>query len=105
MIKSNDVITKCEKSQKVIDNLTKSDYYMHVITNGEQKEEKMDKKKMGSKLRELRGEKSQATVAKDLGVCQSTYAMYEMGERIPSDEKKKKIADYYNVTVQFLFFE
>lgn len=65
----------------------------------------MDKEKMGKKMRKLRGEKRQAVVAKDLGICQSTLAMYENGERIPSDEKKKRIADYYNVTVQFLFFE
>lgn len=65
----------------------------------------MDAKKMGTKLKTLRGNKSQAVVANDLGICQSTYAMYELGERVPSDEKKKKIAEYYNVTVQFLFFD
>lgn len=65
----------------------------------------MDTKRMGSKLRRLRGNRSQKVVAEELKICQSTYAMYELGERIPSDEKKKKIADYYKVTVQFLFFE
>lgn len=64
----------------------------------------MDAKKIGRKLKELRKEKSQTTVAEALGICQSTYAMYELGERIPSDEKKRKIADYYGVTVQSLFF-
>lgn len=93
--------------KKVIDKVTNSDYHTDVITNSELRERrrKMDAKRMGSKLRKLRGNRSQKVVAEELKICQSTYAMYELGERIPSDEKKKKIADYYKVTVQFLFFE
>lgn len=60
---------------------------------------------VGKRLCELRGNKTQQQVADDIGISQSAYAMYETGQRMPSDEKKKKIADYYNRTVQSLFFD
>lgn len=65
---------------------------------------KVDKKKIGKKLVELRGMRTQKEVAKAINVCQSTYSMYEKGERIPSDEVKKRIAEYYKRSVQFIFY-
>lgn len=53
----------------------------------------------------LRGNKTQKRVADDLEISQSAYAMYETGKRIPSDEKKKRIANYYNKTVQEIFYD
>lgn len=64
----------------------------------------MDKDKIAKCLAELRGERTQNEVATAIGVCQSTYSMYESGERVPSDEKKRKIAEYYKTTVQAIFF-
>lgn len=64
----------------------------------------MDKSKIMENLVRLRGNKTQAEVAKDLGIAPSTYSMYETGKRTPSDEVKIKIAEYYNRTVQFIFF-
>lgn len=64
----------------------------------------MDKVAIGKKLRELRGETSQKVVSSAVGVLQSTYCMYETGQRVPSDEVKKKIAEYFNTTVQDIFF-
>lgn len=58
----------------------------------------------GDKMRTLRGDKSQEQVAEALGIPVSTYASYEQGVRIPRDSMKRKIADYYNRTVQFIFF-
>lgn len=58
----------------------------------------------GDKMRTLRGNKSQEQVAEALGIPVSTYASYEQGARIPRDSMKRKIADYYNRTVQFIFF-
>ena len=58
----------------------------------------------GDKMRTLRGNKSQEQVAEALGIPVSTYASYEQGVRIPRDSMKRKIADYYNRTVQFIFF-
>jgi len=58
----------------------------------------------GDKLKKLRGSKSQETVAKDLGISLSALAMYETEQRMPRDEIKVKLANYYNRTVQFIFF-
>lgn len=64
----------------------------------------MDKKKITETLIKLRGKRTQAQVAKALGISQSSYAMYETGMRMPSDEVKIKIAEYYKRTVQHIFF-
>lgn len=58
----------------------------------------------GAKLRALRGDKTQKKVAEDLGITKSALAMYERDERVPRDEIKVRIAEYYGETVQFLFF-
>lgn len=58
----------------------------------------------GAKLKQLRGDKTQFKVAEDLGITKSALAMYERNERVPRDEIKVRIAEYYGVTVQFLFF-
>lgn len=63
----------------------------------------MDSKKIGQRLRSLRGERTQQMVADELGLTVSAIGMYERGERIPSDENKKEIARYYGVSVEFLF--
>ena len=53
---------------------------------------------------ELRGTRTQKEVAQAINVCQSTYSMYEKGERLPSDEVKKRIAEYHKCSVQFIFY-
>lgn len=63
----------------------------------------MDKEVIAKRLISLRGDKTQVDVAKALGISQSTYAMYETGKRVPTDEIKIKIAAYYNTTVQDIF--
>lgn len=63
------------------------------------------KTKIGERLVELRGERTQQRVASDIGISQSAYAMYEAGKRVPSDEKKKRIADYFEKSVQSIFFD
>lgn len=57
-----------------------------------------------SKLRKLRAKKTQKQVAQDLGVSLSAYVKYENGIRVPKDDIKKRIATYYNSTVQDIFF-
>ncbi len=64
----------------------------------------MDKKKIANKLVELRGNKSQAEVARDLEISNSAIAMYENGERIPRDDIKLKIANYYKKRIDEIFF-
>ena len=55
-------------------------------------------------LRELRGNKTQDEIAKDLGITKSAWAMYERGERVPRDEIKVKIAKFFGKSVEELFF-
>ena len=56
------------------------------------------------KLRELRGDKTQEEIAREVGVTKSSWAMYERNERVPRDEVKIRIADYFHKSVQEIFF-
>lgn len=62
------------------------------------------KKTIGRRLRDMRGDKTQAQVAKDLGISPSAVASYENNVRIPRDPLKRSFAEYYGTTVQDLFF-
>lgn len=64
----------------------------------------MDAEAIAQSLIKLRGSKSREQVAKDLEISVSAVAMYENGARIPRDEMKKKIAQYYGVSVEEIFF-
>ena len=61
-------------------------------------------KEIAKKLIALRGERTRQQVADAVGVSQSAILMYEYGYRVPKDEIKIRIADYYQVSVQDLFF-
>ena len=50
-----------------------------------------------------RGKKKREDVAKAVGVSVSAIAMYENGDRVPRDEIKVRLADYYKKSVQELF--
>lgn len=60
---------------------------------------------LGKRLRELRGKRSRDKVAADVGISSSALGMYESNNRIPRDNIKKKLADYYGVPIQQLFFD
>ena len=64
----------------------------------------MDSEKIAARLVALRGKKERAEVADALNLSLSALAMYESGARIPRDENKEKIAEYYGKTVQEIFF-
>lgn len=66
--------------------------------------EKMDSKIIGDRLRTLRGDKSIAEIAKALDLSPSTWSMYENGERIPRDDIKLQIADYFHRPIHLIFF-
>lgn len=55
-------------------------------------------------LKMLRGENSQGEIARQIGITKSSWAMYERGERVPRDEIKIKIANFFGKTVQEIFF-
>ena len=58
----------------------------------------------GKRLVELRGKRSQAEVAKAIGIATSTLGMYETEQRIPRDSTKIALAKFYKTTVQKIFF-
>lgn len=59
---------------------------------------------IAERLVKARGEQPRDTVARAVGISVSAIAMYENGARIPRDEIKVRLADYYKTTVQELFF-
>lgn len=62
---------------------------------------------IGTKLRALRAskKKSQQQAADEMEITKSALAMYERDSRIPRDEVKIRIAEYYGETVQSLFYD
>ena len=64
----------------------------------------LDAKKIGLRLRKMRGIRTRRGVAIELGISYRTLTSYETGERVPSDLTKVKLADYYNTTVEDLFY-
>lgn len=65
----------------------------------------MDAVIIGKKLAALRGEKTQAEVAENVGISTSALSMYECGERIPRDSIKIELAKYFKKSVQSIFFD
>ena len=61
----------------------------------------MELKDMMKNLRKVRGI-SQAKLAEDLGVSAAIIGMYESGQRKPSYEALEAIADYFNVSIDYL---
>ena len=59
---------------------------------------------VGKRLRELRGNRSREEIAYRMGVSASSICLYESGKRMPRDEVKIKLANFYGLTVQDLFF-
>ncbi|SHF50996.1 helix-turn-helix domain-containing protein [Caloramator proteoclasticus] len=59
---------------------------------------------IGDRIKKLRTEKqiTQPELAKILGVSRSTIAMYENNEREPNIKTINKIADFFNVTTDYL---
>jgi transcriptional regulator with XRE-family HTH domain len=59
---------------------------------------------LGKRLRELRLEKglNQIDVANILGIERSTYGKYETGDSSPDYEKLLKLADFYNVSTDYI---
>jgi len=59
---------------------------------------------IGEKLVALRGSRSQTEIVEAVGISNSALSMYESNARIPRDEVKRRISDYYGVSVESIFF-
>ena len=62
-------------------------------------------KTIGQKLIALRGEQDIDIVAKSIGVTKQAIWNYENDKRIPRDDIKRKIANYYKTSVESIFFK
>jgi len=60
---------------------------------------------LGMRIKRLRQEKklSQLELAEFLNISNTTLSQYESGKRIPGDEIKIKIAQFFNVSIDYLF--
>lgn len=65
----------------------------------------MNYERVAKNLINLRNRKSREEVARAVGISVSTLQMYENGQRIPRDNIKIKLANFYGVTVQTIFFD
>lgn len=59
---------------------------------------------MAEKLREARGDKTRKEVCKAVGISLNALMMYENGKRVPRDDVKIRLADFYNKGIEELFF-
>ena len=65
------------------------------------------REEIGARLEACRAEKGISTekAAVGLGISVSSLLKYENGERTPRDEIKIRLADFYNKSVQAIFFD
>ena len=64
----------------------------------------IQKETTGMILRKLRGDRTQEEIAAILGITKSSWAMYERDERVPRDEVKIRIAKFFGISVEELFY-
>ncbi|WP_278228469.1 helix-turn-helix domain-containing protein [Lactococcus lactis] len=85
---------------KVMNHLIKG--LNHLINRKENM--KKNNQKFAERLKELRKEKglTQQKVADSLNISQPNYRRWEVGERSPSGETLIKLADYFDVSIDYL---
>lgn len=59
---------------------------------------------VAERLVQARGDITRESVAKAIGISVSAIAMYENGARVPRDEIKVKLADFYKMSIIDLFY-
>lgn len=64
----------------------------------------MDSKEniLGKRLKELRGDRSQKEIADFLGITETGYGHYERGSRSPDPKAIGQLADFFNVSTDYL---
>lgn len=63
----------------------------------------MKRNKRLAQAREKKGI-SQVEAAKGIGITPGMYAMLETGDRKGSDETKRKVSNFYELPIEYLFF-
>ena len=68
--------------------------------------EAIDGARIGKKIKEMRKQKgiTAEELAKEIGTSASAVTMYEIGQRIPRDEIKIRIADFFASPVESIFY-
>lgn len=64
----------------------------------------IDAQTIGERLRALRGNRTQKEVGDAIGVTAMAISFYERGERVPTDDMKVALAQYFSSTVEAIFF-
>ena len=59
---------------------------------------------IAERLKEVRGDKTRKEVCETIGISLNALMMYEIGNRIPRDEIKVKLARLYGKSIEDLFF-
>jgi transcriptional regulator with XRE-family HTH domain len=57
---------------------------------------------LGVRLKQLRGKRTQEEIANQIGISRARYSHYENGRSEPDAETLQKLADTYNVSVDYL---
>ncbi|MDQ0176044.1 helix-turn-helix domain-containing protein [Bacillus chungangensis] len=57
---------------------------------------------LGNRLKALRGKRTQEEIANSIGVSRARYSHYENNRREPDNETLQKIADFFNVSTDYL---
>ncbi|KSU89836.1 XRE family transcriptional regulator [Priestia veravalensis] len=57
---------------------------------------------LGSRLKFLRGKRTQEDVAKAISVSRARYSHYENGRSEPDTQTLEKLADFFNVSTDYL---
>ena len=67
----------------------------------------IDAKVIGQRLLQLRNNlnKTRKDVAEACGISVSALTMYEIGKRIPRDEIKIRLSNYYKKSITSIFFK
>lgn len=79
-------------------------YHGIAITKTQERRIGMDCISIGNHLKELRGSRTKEEIAYRMGISVTSVCLYESGKRMPKDDVKVKMADFYGLTVQELFF-
>lgn len=97
------------KVEKSIDSHSEWEYHRHRLNKESQQKggDNVSDNYIKDNLKFLRERKklTQTAISKALGVNPSTYNAWETGQNIPRDEMKVKIADFYGLSVGYIFFK